>query len=98
MSTQKRSFVKATTWRLVAIIVLAIVSYVVTGKWEEVTAITLLYHSIQIAAYYFHERVWERISWGKIHHPLADIPVKQHLTPEDRELIIAHLRELGYLD
>ena len=98
LSTKKRSWVKATTWRLVAVTVLIIVSFLITGEWKQVTAITLLYHGIQVAFYYIHERVLERISWGQVKHPLATIPVKQRLTPDDMERVIDHLKELGYVD
>ena len=98
MNTKKRSWVKATSWRLVAVTVLAIVAYFVTGEWEQVTFITLLYHSIQIVIYYLHERVWERISWGQVKHPWAAIPVKHELTPEDMDTVVDRLRELGYVD
>jgi len=98
MNTKKRSWVKATTWRTIAITVLAVVAYTITGEWKEVTAITLLYHGIQIATYYLHERVWERISWGLVKHPLADIPVNRELSPGDREIVIERLKQLGYVD
>jgi uncharacterized membrane protein len=98
MNTKKRSWVKATTWRLIAITVLAVIAYAVTGRWEEVTAITLLYHGIQVAIYYVHERVWERISWGLLKHPLADIPVKRKLTSQDREVVVERLKRMGYVD
>ncbi len=98
MNTKKRSWVKAATWRLIAVTVLAAIAYLVTGKWEEVTAITLLYHGIQVAVYYIHERVWERIQWGVVKHPLGEIPVKRALTPDDMEMIVERLRELGYVD
>ncbi len=98
LSTKKRSFVKSTSWRLVAITVLAIVAYFVTNEWEQVTIITLLYHGIQIAVYYLHERMWERISWGQVKHPLESIPVKQQLTPEDMEVVVDRLKQMGYVD
>ena len=98
MDTKRRSWVKATTWRLIAVTVLVLVSYLVTGEWKEVTAITVLYHGIQVALYYGHERLWEHIPWGQVKHPLAEIPVNQRLTPEDMEAVKEHLRQLGYMD
>lgn len=98
MSSKKRSFVKSTSWRLVAITVLAIVAYSITGEWEQVTAITLLYHGIQVVVYYLHERMWERTSWGQVKHPLAEIPVNQELTPDDMEIVVERLQQMGYID
>ena len=98
MNTKKRYWAKSISWRLVAVTVLAIVAYLVTSEWEQVTIITLFYHGIQIIIYYLHERVWERISWGQVKHPLATIPVKQELTPKDMEIVVDRLKELGYVD
>ncbi|MCP4538141.1 MAG: DUF2061 domain-containing protein [Chloroflexi bacterium] len=98
MSTKRRYWVKSISWRLVAVTVLAIVAYFVTGEWEQVTIITFFYHGIQLLIYYLHERVWDRISWGKVKHPLANIPVKQELTPEDMDIVVERLKELGYVD
>lgn len=78
--------------------VLAIVAYAVTGEWEQVTIITLFYHGIQVGVYYFHERAWECIPWGQVRHPLATIPVKQRLAPEDMEIVVERLRNMGYVD
>jgi len=52
----------------------------------------------KITFYYLHERLWNRISWGKKKHPLSEIPVKRELDPEDMEKTKSQLRELGYLD
>lgn len=98
LNTKKRYWVKSVSWRLVAVTVLAIVAYSVTGEWEQVTFITLLYHGIQIIIYYLHERVWERISWGQVKHPLATIPVNRELTPEDMDIVVKRLKEMGYVD
>ncbi len=83
---------------MVAVTVLAIVAYFVTGAWEQVTFITLIYHGIQIVIYYLHERMWDRIPWGQVKHPLAAIPVKHELTPEDMDVVVERLKELGYVD
>lgn len=98
MDTNLRSWIKAASWRLTAIIVLGIIAYLITGSWEEVTIITILYHSVQVAVYYLHERVWHRISWGKKTHPLAVLPVTKTPTPEDYAIIVEKLQELGYID
>jgi uncharacterized membrane protein len=98
LNTKKRYWVKSISWRLVAVTVLAIVAYSVTGEWEQVTFITLLYHGVQIIIYYFHERIWEHIPWGQVKHPLATIPVKHELTPEDMDIVVRRLKEMGYVD
>lgn len=54
-----RSWTKSFTWRFIGI------TYMFTGKWESAAAVTLSFHIIRMILYYFHERVWERISWGR---------------------------------
>ena len=98
MDTKKRSWAKSLAWRLIGIVLLGLISYLVTDDWKEMSIITALFHSIRVVLYYYHERVWEHVSWGRVKHPLADLPVKQRLAPEDMETVREHLRELGYID
>jgi uncharacterized membrane protein len=98
MDTKARSWVKSVVWRLIGIVVLGAISYAITGSWKQMTLITVIFHSIRVVLYYYHERVWERIKWGRLKHPLSDLPVKETPTREDLEIIARKLRELGYLD
>jgi len=98
MDTKIRSWVKSIVWRVIGIILLGVISYLITGDWKEMTVITVLFHGIRVIMYYFHERLWERISWGRLKHPLSDLPVKEKPTPEDLKVIAEKLRELGYID
>lgn len=98
MDTRKRSWVKSITWRLVGVVLLGLVSYLITKDWKAMTKITVLFHGIRVILYYYHERIWQRVSWGKLRHPLADLPVTRNLTPEDLEVVRAKLRSLGYID
>jgi len=98
MDTKRRSWVKSITWRVFGIILLGVVSYSITKSWKAMTTITVLFHGIRLILYYYHERIWERISWGKIKHPLAHLPVTRNLTPEDLEIVREKLRGLGYID
>jgi uncharacterized membrane protein len=98
MDTRKRSVVKSITWRVIGIILLGAIAYVITGDLTEMTVITILFHGIRLVLYYYHERLWERTSWGKIKHPLADLPVNGELTSEDMDIIRDKLHALGYID
>lgn len=60
-----RSWTKSFTWRFIGIIILLPLTYIFTGKWESAAAVTLSFHTIRMILYYFHERIWERISWGR---------------------------------
>lgn len=93
METHLRSWAKSVTWRVIGIIILGGISYAITRNWEQTTVITVIFHSMRLVLYYYHERAWERISWGKLKHPLARFPVKNDLTPEEFVAIEKFLEE-----
>jgi len=65
IDSKKRSFWKAITWRLFAIMLLAVVSYKTTDNIKAASLITLFYHSVQVVMFFIHERLWNYIKWGK---------------------------------
>ena len=65
METKLRSWVKSIVWRSIGIVILGSLAYTVTGNWEKTGLITIIFHAIRTVLYYFHERVWLRIRWGK---------------------------------
>lgn len=62
---RKRSTAKAITYRVICISMLALVTYVVTRDIMKMTSIVVIFQSIQMIIYYFHERTWERVEWGR---------------------------------
>lgn len=66
METRMRSIAKSLVWRVISIIILVIVAYFVTGDVKKTTGITIIFQIILAVIYYAHERVWARISWGRI--------------------------------
>ena len=63
--TKLRSWIKAFTWRVIGIVILGGISYWLTEDWGETTIITVTFHSIRLILYYYHERLWENIKWGR---------------------------------
>jgi uncharacterized membrane protein len=63
--TRKRSVVKSISWRIICIVVSILTSFVLTGKWDIAVAIGTVYNAITMILYYFHERTWNRIKWGR---------------------------------
>ena len=98
LETRPRAWVKSFVWRILGIVILGAISWLVTHSWKEMTIITIIFHGVRVILYYFHERVWERIHWGRIAHPLSSLPVNRELTPEDLKIIQNQLKELGYID
>lgn len=65
IDSKNRTFLKACSWRLLAIFLLGVITYLLTGSLKTVTLVTLFYHSVQILMFFLHERVWNYIKWGK---------------------------------
>lgn len=60
MDSRKKSLCKSISWRIIAIIIGAVVTYVFIGSLEITLEITVIANAIAIAVYYVHERVWNR--------------------------------------
>ncbi len=98
METHKRSMMKSITWRIVGVVLLGGITYAVTRDWKEMTVITTIFHTVRMILYYYHERIWLRIDWGRVRHPLDGIEISGKLDPEDLEAIRAKLRAMGYIE
>jgi uncharacterized membrane protein len=95
--TRKRSWMKSITWRIAGILILGAVTYGVTRDVAQTTGITFFFHALRFALYYWHERIWDRIDWGRITHPLADLRMRPNLTAEDHTIIRTFLEDQHYL-
>jgi uncharacterized membrane protein len=60
-----RSIAKAVSWRITGTIDTIIVSYVITGKLVLAMSIGAVEVFTKIGLYYVHERVWNRIAYGR---------------------------------
>lgn len=60
-----RSMVKALSWRLTGTLDTIIVSFIVTGRIKLALSIGGIEVFTKIMLYYFHERAWEKISFGR---------------------------------
>jgi uncharacterized membrane protein len=94
----KRTVAKAISWRVIATLTTMTIVFLFTRKFILTLGIGGAEVLSKIIFYYLHERAWQIISWGKTKHPLAVLPVKRELEPEDMEIIKNKLKELGYID
>lgn len=62
---KSRSFAKSLTWRVIAILTTFGSLYFLTGDVEMAGMGTILTNTINFVAYYYHERAWNSINWGK---------------------------------
>jgi|TARA_R110000868_G_scaffold173604_1_gene409792 uncharacterized membrane protein len=65
MDTNKRSIVKALTWRALASLATFTISYIVTGSIAAATGIASVQVFVNLFLYYIHERIWNKIDWGQ---------------------------------
>ncbi|MDP4218956.1 MAG: DUF2061 domain-containing protein [Bacteroidota bacterium] len=64
-ASRKRSIVKAVTYRIVIIILDFTTIYLFTGKITIAVGFMLISNLYTTFAYYFHERIWSSIAWGR---------------------------------
>ncbi|MFQ5681329.1 MAG: DUF2061 domain-containing protein [Candidatus Omnitrophota bacterium] len=69
METHKRSIAKTVTWRVVAVVVTMIAVYVYSGDVRESVVVSLSANVIKMFLYYLHERVWNRLDFGRAKPP-----------------------------
>ena len=63
--TKARSFVKALSYRIWGTLSSFIVAYVLTGNATLSGAIAFWETVVKVGIYYWHERVWNFIKWGR---------------------------------
>ncbi|REE08030.1 MULTISPECIES: DUF2061 domain-containing protein [Winogradskyella] len=61
----KRSIVKTISWRVVGTLATVTISYLVTGTLALAFSIGGIELVSKMVLYFFHERTWNSIKWGK---------------------------------
>ena len=65
MESHARSIVKALSWRIGGLLVTFGVAWVVTGRWSTAVTLGLADTAVKLGAYYAHERLWLKVSFGR---------------------------------
>ncbi len=73
MESHVRTITKALSWRFIATLVTFTVAWLVTGKLTFAVEIGVADTLIKLGAYYFHERLWIRVKFGKLRKPEYEI-------------------------
>ncbi len=63
--TNLRSIVKGISWRFVATGTTVLIVYIFFGRLDLAIAAGLIETILKVALYWGHEKVWQRIKWGK---------------------------------
>lgn len=61
----KRSLLKTISWRVIGTLDTVLVSYLVTGTIAMALSIGSFEFVSKMILYFFHERAWNNIKWGK---------------------------------
>ena len=73
MESHIRTITKTLSWRIVATLITFSVAWLVTGKLTFAVEIGVADTLIKLGAYYFHERLWIRVKFGKLRKPEYEI-------------------------
>lgn len=60
-----RSAVKAISWRILGTLDTIVISWLITGKIALALSIGGIELITKMVLYFFHERIWNSIKWGK---------------------------------
>jgi uncharacterized membrane protein len=61
----KRSVAKSVSWRIIGTLDTILISWVVTGTLSLAFSIGMVELVTKMVLYFFHERIWNSINWGK---------------------------------
>jgi len=61
----KRSIAKSISWRIVGTMDTILISWLVTGTLTLALSIGMIELVTKMALYFFHERIWNLVKWGK---------------------------------
>jgi len=60
-----RSVAKAVSWRVIGTLDTLLISYLLTGEVAVAASIASIDFVTKMFLYFFHERLWNKINWGK---------------------------------
>jgi len=63
--SKSRSFIKSLSYRIFGTLSSFIVVYVITGEKTLSVLIAFWETVVKVGIYYWHERIWNKITWGR---------------------------------
>jgi uncharacterized membrane protein len=64
----KRTVAKAITWQIIGFTAMMCIAFLYTGATQVAVSMSITTMLMSSVSYVIHERVWNRINWGR--HPL----------------------------
>ncbi|SEK55594.1 DUF2061 domain-containing protein [Roseovarius nanhaiticus] len=66
MERPRRTLVKAVIWNVNGLLVMSLVGYIMTGSVSAGGVMAVINTAIGLSLYFLYERIWSRISWGRV--------------------------------
>lgn len=63
----KRSLMKVLTYRALSIMLDTVIVFALTRQYDITFAVLVLTNVTSAVVYFFHERLWNNINWGRNH-------------------------------
>lgn len=67
-----RSLAKAVSWRITGTVDTIVISFILTGELRLALSIGMVELFTKVGLYYVHERIWNRIAFGRMDRHRAD--------------------------
>ena len=64
-SKRRRTLAKALSWRTLSIVMTSALVWGITGSLQMGAAVGGIDFVVKFAVFYWHERLWHQIQWGK---------------------------------
>lgn len=65
-STYERSLTKGLVWEVISFIITTIAIFIFYGNFLQSVKFSLIFTFFKAILFFFHERLWKTIKWGKI--------------------------------
>ena len=83
LETRRRSVVKSLLWRVIGVVwtwggAFVILLLLPAGRHQALwaaTAIVIYHHSTRMIMYYFYERIWTSVKWGRTSEAAGSLPM-----------------------
>ncbi len=65
IDSPKRTLAKTLSWRFLSLVITFVVTLIITGSAQFAISISALDTVIKLVIYYYHERTWTHLKWGR---------------------------------
>ena len=66
METPRRTLAKAITWQTLGLFTMTVIGFIFTGSVSAGGSLAIASALTGVVCYMIHERVWTRVSWGRL--------------------------------